>query len=188
MSVSHAPHGSRCSWVFIPSTCHTWASLQDLDFLSFYFDLSFPVFFHSSVLMHLDLHTDLDNLDSVENNLRHSAKGSLDAYDVTFSLTESEGSLPPPHDSFSVSRWSDKWFLVHVKKLHIPPSRWTPNQTLLAEKRIIPYSTEIHWLNQNYSYKFGCQARETHRWLLEYRWISRLVWSLDKRSHKLLNC
>ena len=38
--------------------------------------------------MHPDLHTDLDNLDSVENNLRHSAKGSLDAYDVTFSLTE----------------------------------------------------------------------------------------------------
>ena len=35
--------------------------------------------------MHPDLHTDLDNLDSVENNLRHSAKGSLDAYDVTFS-------------------------------------------------------------------------------------------------------
>ena len=37
--------------------------------------------------MHPDLHTDLDNLDSVENNLRHCAKGSLDAYDVTFSLT-----------------------------------------------------------------------------------------------------
>ena len=55
--------------------------------LPFYFDLSFPVFFYSSVLMHPDLHTDLDNLDSVENNLRHSAKGSLDAYDVTFSLT-----------------------------------------------------------------------------------------------------
>ena len=29
----------------------------------------------------------IHNLDSVENNLRHSAKGSLDAYDVTFSLT-----------------------------------------------------------------------------------------------------
>ena len=38
--------------------------------------------------MHPDLHTDLDNLDSVENNLRHSTKGSLDAYDVTFSLTD----------------------------------------------------------------------------------------------------
>ena len=37
--------------------------------------------------MHPDLHTDLDNRDSVENNLRHSAKGSNDAYDVTFSLT-----------------------------------------------------------------------------------------------------
>ena len=28
-------------------------------------------------------------MDSVENNLRHSAKGSIDAYDVTHSLTES---------------------------------------------------------------------------------------------------
>ena len=38
-------------------------------------------------------------------------------------------------------RWSDKWLLVHVRKLHIPPSRWTQSQTLLAERRIIPYST-----------------------------------------------
>ena len=36
-------------------------------------------------------------------------------------------------------RWSDKWLLVHVKKLHFPPSRWTKSQTLLAERRIIPY-------------------------------------------------
>ena len=46
--------------------------------------------------MHSDLHTDLDNLDSVENNLRHSAKGSLDAYDITFSLTGYE-----PNDTVS---------------------------------------------------------------------------------------
>ena len=39
-------------------------------------------------------------------------------------------------------RWSDKWLLVHVRKLHIPPSRWTKSQTLLAERRIIPYSTK----------------------------------------------
>ena len=32
-------------------------------------------------------YTDLDNLDTVETNLRHSAKGSNDAYDVTDSLT-----------------------------------------------------------------------------------------------------
>ena len=37
--------------------------------------------------MHPDLHTDLDNLDFVENNLRHSAKESIDAYDVRTSLT-----------------------------------------------------------------------------------------------------
>ena len=77
-------------------------------------------------------------------------------------------------------RWSDKWFLVHVRKLHIPPSRRTQSRTLLAERRIIPYSTEIHWRLQNYKYEFGCQARETHWWLLEYRWVSRLVRSLDK--------
>ena len=71
----------------ILTPCRTCVVLTDLFDLPFYFDLSLSVFFHSSVLMHPDLHTDLDNLDSVENNLRHSAKGSLDAYDVTFSLT-----------------------------------------------------------------------------------------------------
>ena len=81
-------------------------------------------------------------------------------------------------------RWSDKRLLVHVGKLHIPPSRWTPSQTLLAERRIIPYSTEAHSRFQNYTYEFGCQAREANRWLLEYRWVSKLVWSLD-RFHTL---
>ena len=77
-------------------------------------------------------------------------------------------------------RWSDKWFLVHVRKLHIPTSRWTQSQTLLAKRRIIPYSTEVHWRLQNYSYEFACQARETHRWLLEYRWVKRFVCLLDR--------
>ena len=66
---------------------HTCVVLLDLTFLHFYFDLTFPVFFLSSVLMHPEHYTDLDNLDTVENNLRHSAKGSNDAYDVTHSLT-----------------------------------------------------------------------------------------------------
>ena len=39
--------------------------------------------------MHPEHYTDLDNVDTVENNLRHSAKGSNDAYDVTHSLTRS---------------------------------------------------------------------------------------------------
>ena len=79
---SHAIHDERFSLIFT--------------YLPFYFNLTFPVFFHSSVLMHPDLHTDLDNLDSVENNLRHSAKGSLDAYDVIDSLTGYE-----PNDTVS---------------------------------------------------------------------------------------
>ena len=38
-------------------------------------------------------------------------------------LGESEGSLPQPHDSFRDAGEAIKRFLVHVGKLHIPPSR-----------------------------------------------------------------
>ena len=78
-----------------PHVAHVSVSLILFD-LSFYFDLSFPVFFLSSVLMYPDLQTDLNYLDSVESNLRDSAKGSLDAYDVTHSLTGYE-----PNDAVS---------------------------------------------------------------------------------------
>ena len=37
--------------------------------------------------MHPEHYTDLDNFDTVQSNLRNSAKGSNDAYDVTDSLT-----------------------------------------------------------------------------------------------------
>ena len=37
--------------------------------------------------MHPEPHTDLDNLNTVQHNLRHSARRSNDAYDVTVSLT-----------------------------------------------------------------------------------------------------
>ena len=78
-------------------------------------------------------------------------------------------------------RWSDTWFLVHVGKFHIPPSRWTSSQAVVAERRIIPL---IHWNTltypENYSYEFGCQAGEAHWWSLEHRCVSRLVWSLER--------
>ena len=67
-----------------------------MTFLPFYFNLSFTVVFQFSVLMRPELHTDLDNLDTVEHNLRNSAKGSLDTYDVTVSLTSYE-----PNDTVS---------------------------------------------------------------------------------------
>ena len=50
----------------------------------------------------------------------------------------------------------------------------------------IPYSTEVHWCIQNYTYKLGCYARKPHRCLLEYRWIKRFVWLLDTFSPSLL--
>ena len=59
-------------------------------------------------------------------------------------LGESEGSLPQPHDSFPNAGEAINVFLVHVREFHTPPSRRTQSQTLLAERRIIPYSTEIH--------------------------------------------
>ena len=65
-------------------------SLLDLTFLPFYFDLSFPVFFQFSFLMHFEQHTELDNLITMQHNLRNSAKGSNDAYDVSVSLTDYE--------------------------------------------------------------------------------------------------
>ena len=75
-----------------PTSLHrnTCVILLDLTFFPFYFDLTFTVFFHSSVLMHPEPHTDLDNLNTVQHNLRNSAKGSNDAYDVTVSLTSYE--------------------------------------------------------------------------------------------------
>ena len=77
-------------------------------------------------------------------------------------------------------RWSYERFLVHVGKLRIPQSRWTQSQTLLAERRIISHSTEIHWRIQNNKDEHGCHARKPHRRLLEYRWIKRFVWFMDR--------
>ena len=86
MCHTHWLKSSACHFSSSRHVAHVSFSLILFD-LPFYFRLNFPVFFLSCVLMHTDLHTDLDNLDPVENNPRHSAKGSLDAYDVAFSLT-----------------------------------------------------------------------------------------------------
>ena len=76
--------------------------------------------------------------------------------------------------------WSQRWFLVYLRRLHLPSPRGTPSQAVRADWRIISSSNEIYWRYQNYSYEFGCQARKAHRWFLEYRSIKRFVWSLDR--------
>ena len=100
---------TRTSWLkmFLSLTSchlHAWASLLDLAFFPFYFDLTFSVFFHFSVLMHPEPHTDLNNLKSMRHNLRTSAKGSNDAYDVSVSFTH--------HDE------DPSWFLLIIEFLN----------------------------------------------------------------------
>ena len=77
-------------------------------------------------------------------------------------------------------RWSTRWFLVHFGRLQTPTSRWTERQTLHAERRIISYSTQVHWRNQGHSYNFGCVARKPHRWQLGHWWSKRFVWLMDR--------
>ena len=81
LMLSHDPLGSSRSRVFSCSrhVAHVCFSLIFI-YLPFYFNLSFSVFFHSSVLMHPDLHTDLDNLDSVENNLYENWSNSSSSW------------------------------------------------------------------------------------------------------------
>ena len=100
--------------------------------LPFYFNLSFPVFFLSSVLMHPDLHIDLDNLDSVENNLRHSAKGSNDAYDVTNSLTVN----PMFVDHHKKSNTT--WIIPRLQCTRIPGKSQEHN-CVLPKKTVTPH-------------------------------------------------
>ena len=80
---------------FHPHTIHERLSLTSPSSL-FYFDLTFPVLFHFSILMHPEQHTDLDNLITMQHNLCNSAKGSNDAYDVSTSLTGYE-----PNDTWT---------------------------------------------------------------------------------------
>ena len=48
-----------------------------------------------------------------------------------------EGSSKPPGET------------PEALTVHMPPSRWTTYQTLLAEGRIIPHFTKKHWCHQN---------------------------------------
>ena len=83
----------------------------------------------------------MDELNPLEEirNWQHPPWYGIDQFEEKVTLIFlAEGSLPP----LPGCQWSDKWFLVHVRKLHKPPSRWTQSQTLLAERRII---SPFHW-------------------------------------------
>ena len=78
----HTHIGSSRPWVRHPILMHAHVRLSLILFdFSFYFYPHFLVFFLSFLSMYSD------NFDSVTNNLRDSAKGSNDGYDVAFPLT-----------------------------------------------------------------------------------------------------
>ena len=96
-------------------------------------------------------------------------------------LGESEGSLPPPQWLISGCRWSDKRFLVHVRKLHIPPSRWNQESNFYSPREeSFPVPLKYIDVSRTTHTNLGCQGREAHRWLWEYRWGTRFVWFLDR--------
>ena len=65
-------------------------------------------------------------------------------------------------------RWrrSPQRLLVHWRRLHLSSSRRTSNSPLCAKWRIVPNTTEVHWLDQINSHKFGCDARKAYQQLL----------------------
>ena len=79
-------------------------------------------------------------------------------------------------------RWSKNFFFGPCQETSYSTITLKP-----AERRIIPYSTEIHWRLQNYTHELGCHARKPHRWLLEYRWIKRFCLILGQVSLSLLH-
>ena len=83
-------------------------------------------------------------------------------------LGDSEGSLPQPQDSLL-----DAGEAIHDVWSMSGNFRYRHQAVILAERRIVPCSTEVHGRFQNYTYKLGCYARTLHRRVLEPRWIQR---------------
>ena len=93
---------------------------------------------------------------------------------------ESEGSPPPQRQDYFRMPVKHEMILVHFRNLHVPPSRWIQFQTLLSEREE-SFPIPLKYIDvQNYADKLGCYARKPHWWLLEYRWIKRFVWFLDR--------
>ena len=95
-------------------------------------------------------------------------------------LGESEGSLPPPHDSFPdageaiIDFWSMSGNFIY--RHHVEPrvKLYSPrDESFPIPLKYIDVSKTTHT-------NLDVKARETHRWLLEYRWVTRLVRSLER--------
>ena len=93
-------------------------------------------------------------------------------------LGESEGSLPPLYDSFpdAGEAINDFWSMSgnFIYRHHVEPG------VKLYSPREESFPIPLKYTEVSRTHKLGCYARKTHRWLLEYRWVKRLVWSMDR--------
>ena len=113
--------------------------------------------------MHPEPHTDLDNLNTVQHNLRHSTKGSNDAYDVTVSLTGfGRGSSSP------CAFWhKDKglWLVVHGDDFTSSGNeiklKWLVRE---FEKK---YITNVRGIVEPRVPQF--EFNDDHNWILEWK-------------------
>ena len=72
--------------------------------------------------------------------------------------------------------------LVDSRWLHLSSSHWTSSSTPSAERRNIPYSTEIHWCNKVHSHKSGRVARKNYQRLLECGRESKFITFLERNQ------
>ena len=95
-------------------------------------------------------------------------------------LGESEGSLPKAQESLPDAREAinDFWSMSgnFIYRHHVEPSvkLYSPRE------ESFPIPLKYMDVSRTKHTNFGCKARETHRRLLEHRWVSRLVRSLDR--------
>ena len=85
-----------------------------------------------------------------------------------------------PQDSFpdAGEAINDFWSMLgnFIYRHHVEPrvKLYSPR------KESFPFPLRYIDVSRTTHTKFGCQAGETHRWLLKHWWLSRLVWSLDR--------
>ena len=84
-------------------------------------------------------------------------------------------------------RWSDKWILVHVRKLHIPPSRWTQSQTHSPREESFPIPLKYIDVSRTTHTNLDVKQEKTHRRIVGISLGLETCQILGQVSHNLLS-
>ena len=154
---------------------HRKSTREDSMRKRWYFPNKENLFFQSQ----MDESKPLEEIRTWEHPPRYDSVQFKEKVNLIF-MENSERSLPPPHDSLpdAGEATNDFWSMSgsFIFRHHVEPRVYFYS----SREESFPIPLKLHWRYQNYSYESGCQAREAHWWLLEYWWLSRLVWSLDR--------